>query len=163
MVDFLLDWLVWSPCSPRDSQESSPAPEFKRINSSMLSLLYGPTLTSLYDYWKNYSFEATDLCQLAYHGAIPCWPSCVHSLLWECPSPSCSFGHNDPLDPTGLRSLHSLGAGCTGWNLVGADVSPSSLTETSGLSFITSSREPRVFRVGSCPRKQKQNKTKQNN
>ena len=25
-VDFLWDWLVWSPCSPRDSQESSPAP-----------------------------------------------------------------------------------------------------------------------------------------
>ena len=104
---------------------------------------------------KNHSFEAMDLCQLAYHEAIPCWPSCVHSLIWECPSPSCPFGHNDQLDPTGLRSLHSLGAGCTAWNLVGADVSPSSLTETSGLSFITSSREPCVFRVGSCPRKKK--------
>ena len=30
---------------------------------------------------KNHSFEAMDLCQLAYHEAIPCWPSCVHSLL----------------------------------------------------------------------------------
>ena len=30
-VDFLYDWLVWSPCSPRDSQESSPAPQFKSI------------------------------------------------------------------------------------------------------------------------------------
>ena len=45
-VDFLYDWLVWSPCSPRDSQESSPAPQFECINSSVLSLLYGPTLTS---------------------------------------------------------------------------------------------------------------------
>ena len=30
--------LVWSPCSPRDSQESSPVPQFKSINSSVLSL-----------------------------------------------------------------------------------------------------------------------------
>ena len=36
-----------SPCSPRDSQESSPTPEFKSSNSSALSLLHSPTLTSL--------------------------------------------------------------------------------------------------------------------
>jgi len=48
---------VWSPCCPRDSQESSPTPQFKSINSSALSLLYGPTLTSLHDYWKNQSFD----------------------------------------------------------------------------------------------------------
>ena len=36
----------------RDSQESSPTPQFKGINSSVLSLLYGPTLTSVHDYWK---------------------------------------------------------------------------------------------------------------
>ena len=34
-------WLIWSPCSPRDSQESSPAVQFKSINSLALSLLYG--------------------------------------------------------------------------------------------------------------------------
>ena len=34
-------------CSPRDSQESSPTPQFKGINSSVLSFLYGPTLTSI--------------------------------------------------------------------------------------------------------------------
>ena len=39
-----------SPCSPRDSQESSPTPQFKSINSLALSLLYGPPLTSLHDY-----------------------------------------------------------------------------------------------------------------
>ena len=39
-VDFLQDWLVWSPCSPRDSQESSLAPQFESINSLVLSLLY---------------------------------------------------------------------------------------------------------------------------
>ena len=40
------DGLVGSPCSPRDSQESSPTPQLKSINSSVLSLLYGPTLWS---------------------------------------------------------------------------------------------------------------------
>ena len=44
-VDFLLDGLVWSPCSPRDSQESS-TPQFKGINSLVLSPLYGPALAS---------------------------------------------------------------------------------------------------------------------
>ena len=60
-TDFLYDWLVWSPCCPRDSQESSLAPQFKSINSLALSLLYGPTLTSIQDYWKNHSY--TDLCR----------------------------------------------------------------------------------------------------
>ena len=54
---FLLDWLVWSPCSPRDSQESSPTPQFKSINSLVLSFLYSPTLTTIHDYWKNHSFD----------------------------------------------------------------------------------------------------------
>ena len=36
--DFLYDWLVWSPCCPRDSQESSPAPQYESISSSALSL-----------------------------------------------------------------------------------------------------------------------------
>ena len=42
----------WSPCSPKDTQESFSTPQFKSINSSALSLLYGPTLTCIYDYWK---------------------------------------------------------------------------------------------------------------
>ena len=54
-TDFLEDWLVWSLCCPRDSQESSPTPQFKSINTSVLSFLYGPTLTSIHDSWKNYS------------------------------------------------------------------------------------------------------------
>ena len=62
-VNFLSDWLIWSPCSPRDSQESSPTPQFKSISSSALSLLYGPALTSIHDYWKNHSFDYyMDLC-----------------------------------------------------------------------------------------------------
>ena len=62
-VDFLHDWLVWSPCSPGDSQESFPAPQFKSINSLALRLLYGPTLTSIHDHWKNHSFDYTNVCQ----------------------------------------------------------------------------------------------------
>ena len=56
LISFRIDSLVWSPCSPKDSQESSPAPQFESISSSTLSLLYGPTLTSIHDYWKNHSF-----------------------------------------------------------------------------------------------------------
>ena len=54
---FPLDWLVWSPCSPRDFQESSSTPQFKGLNSLVLSFLYSPTLTSIHDYWKNHSFD----------------------------------------------------------------------------------------------------------
>ena len=56
-TDILQDGLVGSPCSPRDSQESSPAPQFKTINSLALSFHYSPTLTSIGDYWKNHSFD----------------------------------------------------------------------------------------------------------
>ena len=61
-TDFLWDWLVGSPCKPRDSQESSPTVQLKSINSSALSFIYSPTLTSIHDYWKNHSFDWTDLC-----------------------------------------------------------------------------------------------------
>ena len=39
-TDFLEDWLVWPPCSPGDSQVSSPTPQFKNINSSALSFMF---------------------------------------------------------------------------------------------------------------------------
>ena len=45
-TDLLYDGLVGSPCSPRHSQESSPTPQFKSINSLVLSFLYSPTLIS---------------------------------------------------------------------------------------------------------------------
>ena len=54
-TDFLQDGLVGSPCSPRDSKESSP--QFKSINSLALSFLYSPTLTSIHDHWKNHSLD----------------------------------------------------------------------------------------------------------
>ena len=54
-TDLLQDGLVGSPFSPRDSQESSPTPQFKSINSLVLSFLYSPILTSIHD-WRNHSF-----------------------------------------------------------------------------------------------------------
>ena len=60
-TDLLQNGLVGSPCSPRDSQESSPTPQFKSINSSALILLHSPTLTSIYDHRKNHSLDYMDL------------------------------------------------------------------------------------------------------
>ena len=49
----------------RDSQESFPEPYLQSINSSALSLLYGPTLTYVHDCWENHSFDCTDLCDIS--------------------------------------------------------------------------------------------------
>ena len=58
-VDFLWDWLVWSPCCPRDSQESFPVPQFERINSSVMrkwrhiaKIVWKWLLNSIYVGWK---------------------------------------------------------------------------------------------------------------
>ena len=56
-ADLLQDGLVGSPCSPRYSQESSPTPQFKSINSLALSFLHSPTPTSIHDHWKNHSLD----------------------------------------------------------------------------------------------------------
>ena len=53
----LQNGLVGSPCSPRDSQESSPTPQFKSISSLALSFLHSLTLTSIHDHWKNHSLD----------------------------------------------------------------------------------------------------------
>ena len=54
---FPLGWICWIFCSPSYSQESSPTPQFKSINSSALSFLDSPTLTSIHNYEKNHSFD----------------------------------------------------------------------------------------------------------
>ena len=48
-VDLPEDWLVWSPCYPRDFDGSSPAPQFKDINSLAFCLLYSPALRTVHD------------------------------------------------------------------------------------------------------------------
>ena len=61
-ADLLQDGLVGFPCSPRDSQESSPTPQFKSINFLVLSFSHSSTLTSTHDHWKDHSLDQTDLC-----------------------------------------------------------------------------------------------------
>ena len=56
LISFRMDWLDLLE-SPRDSQESSPTPQFKSINSLALSFLHSPTLTSVHNYWENHSFD----------------------------------------------------------------------------------------------------------
>ena len=58
---FPLGWTGWISLQSRDSQESSPTPQFKSINSSAFSFLYSPTLTSIHDYWKNHGLYYRDL------------------------------------------------------------------------------------------------------
>ena len=52
----------WSPCSPRDFQEFSPAPQLESNNSLVLYLLYGPAFMSIHDNWKDHSLDYMDLC-----------------------------------------------------------------------------------------------------
>ena len=52
-----LGWTGWISLQSKDSQESSPTPQFKSINSLVLSLLHSPTLTSIHDHWKHHSLD----------------------------------------------------------------------------------------------------------
>ena len=72
LIFFRIDWFdllaaqgtLKISCSPRVQgtlKSSSPTPQFKSINSMLPSLLYGPILTSIHDYWKNHSFDYVDL------------------------------------------------------------------------------------------------------
>ena len=56
LISFRIDWLDLLAVQG-DSRESSPTPQFKSINSLVISFLYGPTLISVYDHWKNRSFD----------------------------------------------------------------------------------------------------------
>ena len=62
LISFRIDWFDLLAVQGK-SQESSPALQFKSINSLALSLLSGPTLTSVCDSWKDHSFDYSDLCQ----------------------------------------------------------------------------------------------------
>ena len=117
--------LVWSPCNPRDSQESSSA-QFNSFKSLVPSLPYGPTLASVPNYWKNHSFDYTNFSQkICLIGAslvvqlvknLPemreTW---VQSLAWE---DSAEGRHGNPLlyscpeNPSGQRYL----AGYSPWD-----------------------------------------------
>ena len=55
LISFRMDSL--DLLAVQGTQESSPTPQFKSINSSVLSFLHNPTLTCIHDYWKNYSLQ----------------------------------------------------------------------------------------------------------
>ena len=57
LISFRMDWLDLLAVQGTLNQESSSTPQFKSINSSVLSLLHSPTLTSIHDYWKNHSLD----------------------------------------------------------------------------------------------------------
>ena len=52
VISFRIDW--FDLLAVQGTLESSSAPQFKSINSSVLRLLYGPTLTLVHDSWKNH-------------------------------------------------------------------------------------------------------------
>ena len=54
---FPLGWIGWISLQSKGLSRSSPAPQFRSINSSALSFLHSPTLTSIHDYWKNHSLD----------------------------------------------------------------------------------------------------------
>ena len=59
---FPLGWTGSVSWQSKDSQESSPTPQFNSMHSLALSLLYGPAVIAVYDYWNNHNFNYTDLC-----------------------------------------------------------------------------------------------------
>ena len=64
LISLMTDWLgLLAVQRVQDSQGSSPTPQLKITSSLVLSLLYGPTLISIHDYWKDHSFDWMDLCQ----------------------------------------------------------------------------------------------------
>ena len=70
LISFRIDWL--DPLAVQGTQQSSPTPQLKSINSSVLSLLYGPVLTSVHETGKT--------------TALTCMPCIEYALcLQHCP------------------------------------------------------------------------------
>ena len=94
LISFRIDW--FDPLAVQGTLESSPAPQLESISSSVLSLLYGPVLTSIHDYWKNHIVDYMDLCQQsdvsAFNGlssfVIVFLPRSKHLLILWLQSPS---------------------------------------------------------------------------
>ena len=55
LISFSIDW--FDLLTVQGTLESSPAPQFKSTNSSVLSILCCPVLTTIQDYWENHSFD----------------------------------------------------------------------------------------------------------
>ena len=93
LISFRMDWL--DLLAFQGTLKSLLQPQFKSINSLVLSFLYGPALTSIHDYWKNQSFDYTDICwqsnDCAFKYAmlvITFLPRSMHLLISGLQSPS---------------------------------------------------------------------------
>ena len=89
-ISFRIDW--FDLLTVQGTLKSSPAPQFESISSLVLSLLYGPTLTSVHDYWKDHSFNYTasdNLFCLDNHKPFSFLKkrSCLHLLLCDSSHP----------------------------------------------------------------------------
>ena len=120
---FLWDGLVVSPCSPRDSQESCPTPQFESINSSVLSFLYSSTLTSIRDYWEAIAltrqtfvgkvmsllFNMLSQLVIAFLPRIMClltsWLQSPSAVILEPPKIKSVSVSPDPRPPTGAMAV----------------------------------------------------------
>ena len=101
LISFRIDW--FDLLAVHDSQESSLTPQFKSIDSSALRFLYGPTLTSVHDYWENHSFDYTAvLCQQSDSRFIITFlPKSKHLLILWLQSTSVVI-----LDPKKIKVCH---------------------------------------------------------
>ena len=59
---FPLGWIGWISLQSQELSRVFPTTQFKNINSSVLSFLYSPTLTSIHDHWKNHNFDYKQVC-----------------------------------------------------------------------------------------------------
>ena len=75
LLSFRINW--FELLVVQGTLNSSPTPQFKSINSSVFSLLYGPAPTSTEDYWKNYTFDYIDLCR---QNNVSCFLICYLGL-----------------------------------------------------------------------------------
>ena len=98
LISFRIDW--FDLCSLRNSQESFPAPQFKSIDSLVPSFLYGPSLTSVRNYWKNHILDYRDLCQqsdMLSQFVLAFLPRSKHLLISWLQSPSSDFGQENKI------------------------------------------------------------------
>ena len=79
LISFRIDW--FDLLEVQGTQESSPTPQLKSISSSAYNLLYGPTLTSMHDYWRNHSFNHMDLCRQSNVSTFYTLSRCVIAFL----------------------------------------------------------------------------------
>ena len=119
LISFRNDWL--DLLAVQGTQESSPTPQFKSINSSALCFLHSPTLTSIRDHWKNHSLTRQTLVgkvmslllNMLSRLVITFLPRSKHLLISWLQSPSAVDGgtwwatvHGVPKSWTQLNTLH---------------------------------------------------------